>query len=256
MRESSGPRPLALRVRGLGFRVGGVNILSDIDLEIEEGSFLGIIGPNGAGKTTLLNLLSGLLKPTDGVVELFGRDLARVSSSSRAGLGMGRTFQTSSLFNSLSVLENARLSAQARLGGSMKLWQRPRASDQATMAAAASLEEVGLASMAHHVTGSLSHGDKRKLELAILLAADAKVLLLDEPMAGVNTEDVPLLTTLIGRLHSEGRTVLMVEHHMAVVVGLAQDVAVLDYGRLLACGTPEEVMANESVQAAYLGDPL
>ena len=102
----------------------------------------------------------------------------------------------------------------------------------------------------------LAHGDKRKLELAILLAARAKVLLLDEPMAGVNTEDVPRLTELIGRLHSEGRTVLMVEHHMAVVVGLAQKVAVLDFGRLLACGTPQEVMANESVQAAYLGEPL
>jgi branched-chain amino acid transport system ATP-binding protein len=138
----------------------------------------------------------------------------------------------------------------------MKLWRRPRAGDEATTAATSALEEVGLTSVAHQITGALSHGDKRKLELAILLAGQARVLLLDEPMAGVNTEDVPLLTALIGRLHSEGRTVLMVEHHMAVVVGLAQKVAVLDFGRLLACGEPDEVMANESVQAAYLGDPL
>jgi branched-chain amino acid transport system ATP-binding protein len=243
-------------VRDLGFRVGGADILTDIDLEIEEGSFLGIIGPNGAGKTTFLNLMSVLLTPTSGSVELFGRDLAKVRPSGRARLGIGRTFQTSSLFNSLSVLENARLSAQARLGGNMKLWQRPRASDEATSAAESALEEVGLTKLAHQFTGALSHGDKRKLELAILLAAQARVLLLDEPMAGVNTEDVPLLMALIGRLHSEGRTVLMVEHHMAVVVGLAQQVAVLDFGRLLACGDPDEVMANESVQAAYLGEPL
>jgi branched-chain amino acid transport system ATP-binding protein len=256
MRDSPDPRSLALYVRDLGFRVGGADILSEINLEIEEGSFLGIIGPNGAGKTTFLNLMSGLLKPTSGTVELFGRDLASVSSSGRARLGVGRTFQTSSLFNSLSVLENARLSAQARLGGNMKLWRRPRASDEATTAAESALDEVGLTSVARQITGALSHGDKRKLELAILLAAEAKILLLDEPMAGVNSEDVPLLTALIGRLHSEGRTVLMVEHHMAVVVGLAENVAVLDYGRLLACGAPDEVMANETVQAAYLGEPL
>jgi branched-chain amino acid transport system ATP-binding protein len=102
----------------------------------------------------------------------------------------------------------------------------------------------------------LSHGDKRKLELAILLAANARVLLLDEPMAGVNSEDVPMLTSLIGRLHKEGRTVLMVEHHMAVVIGLAENVAVLDYGRLLACGDPQSVIADEAVQNAYLGQPL
>lgn len=256
MTDSSGPRSFALHARDLGFRIGGADILSEVDLEIEEGSFLGIIGPNGAGKTTFLNLMSGLLKPTSGTIELFGRDLARVSSSGRARLGIGRTFQTSSLFNSLSVLENARLSAQARLGGNLKLWRRPSANDEATTAAESALEEVGLTSVAHQFTGALSHGDKRKLELAILLAAQARVLLLDEPMAGVNTEDVPMLTALIGRLHSEGRTVLMVEHHMAVVVGLAQKVAVLDFGRLLACGEPDEVMANERVQAAYLGEPL
>lgn len=124
------------------------------------------------------------------------------------------------------------------------------------MAAQLALEEVGLSSLARQITGALSHGDKRKLELAILLAAQARVLLLDEPMAGVNSEEVPLLTSLIGRLHSEGRTVLMVEHHMAVVVGLAEKVAVLDFGRLLACGEPAEVMANETVQAAYLGETL
>jgi branched-chain amino acid transport system ATP-binding protein len=138
----------------------------------------------------------------------------------------------------------------------MRFWHRPTASDEATTEAHDALEAVGLASMAQRPTGVLSHGDKRKLELAILLAANARVLLLDEPMAGVNTEDVPLLMSLIGRLHKEGRTVLMVEHHMAVVIGLAENVAVLDYGRLLACGDPQTVMADETVQSAYLGEPL
>lgn len=246
----------ALRVRGLGFKVGGAEILSDIDLEVPHGGFFGIIGPNGAGKTTLLNLLSGVLRPSVGTIELEGRDLKDVDPSGRARLGVGRTFQSSSLFNSLSVLENARLSAQARLGGSMRFWRRPSERDDAVHVAREALDAVGLTTLADRTTGSLSHGDKRKLELAILLAAEARVLLLDEPMAGVSTEDVPMLMALIGRLHSEGRTILMVEHHMAVVIGLAERVAVLDYGRLLACDVPDVVMANEAVQSAYLGEPL
>jgi len=250
------PQPLAIQVTGLGFRVGGAEILTDINLSVPSGSFLGIIGPNGAGKTTFLNMLSGLLVPSNGSISVEGRDLAGVAPSARARLGLGRTFQTSSLFNALSVFENARLSAQARLGGSAKFWRRPRLSDEASLVAREVLEEVGLSKVALRPTESLSHGDKRKLELAILLAAKARVLLLDEPMAGVNTEDVPLLMELIGRLHGEGRTVLMVEHHMAVVVGLADTIAVLDSGRVLATGDPDSVIANEAVQSAYLGQPL
>lgn len=248
--------PPALEAAGLGFRVGGSEILSDINLEVSEGSFLGVIGPNGAGKSTLLNLLSGVLEPTSGTIQFEGRDMGGVKPSARARLGLGRTFQTSSLFNSLSVLENARLAAQARQGGSVRVWRRPRTDDAFSTAALESLAAVGLADMAFKITGALSHGEKRKLELAVLLAGQAKVLLLDEPMAGVNTEDVPMLVELIGRLHSEGRTVVMVEHHMAVVLGLAQKIAVLDFGRLLALGDPEYVMADEAVQSAYLGEPL
>ncbi len=250
------PQPHALRASGLGFFVGGATILSDIDLDVPAGGFLGIIGPNGAGKTTLLNLLSGLLTPSTGTITLEGRDVAGVAPSDRAALGLGRTFQTSSLFDALSVFENARLSAQARLGGSARFWRRPRPSDEASQVALEALHDVGLSSVAARPTGSLSHGDKRKLELAILLAARARVLLLDEPMAGVNTEDVPLLMELIGRLHGEGRTVLMVEHHMAVVVGLADTITVLDSGRVLATGDPQSVVANDDVQRAYLGQPL
>ncbi|MGH9020920.1 MAG: ABC transporter ATP-binding protein [Acidimicrobiales bacterium] len=250
------PQALALRVTGLGFHVGGVEILDDINLDVPRGHLLGIIGPNGAGKSTLLNLLSGIIRPTAGTIEYGGRELNAMRPARRAHLGIGRTFQTSSLFNSQSVFENARLSAQAHLSGSARFWHRPRLSDPASAAALDALGTVGLSEQAWHLTGALSHGDKRKLELAILVAADADVLLLDEPMAGVNSEDVPVLTELIRRLHDEGRTVMLVEHHMAVVIGLAQTIAVLDSGHLLAHGDPTAVVANDDVQRAYLGQPL
>jgi branched-chain amino acid transport system ATP-binding protein len=251
---------LALQLSGLGFHAGGVTILEDINLEVVRGEFLGIIGPNGAGKTTLFNLLSGLLRPTSGTMCLNGRAIGSLAAADRARLGLGRTFQTSTLFGALPVAENARLAAQARLAGSflpgMRWWHRPRSADEASQRAAQALEAVGISHLANLPASSLSHGDKRKLELAILMAGEAEVLLLDEPMAGVNGADIDGLTSLIKQLHAEGRTVLMVEHHMAVVLGLAERVAVLHHGQLLACGQPQEVMANETVQLAYLGDPL
>jgi branched-chain amino acid transport system ATP-binding protein len=245
-----------LQISGLGFAAGGVNVLSDIDLTVAEGEFVGIIGPNGAGKTTLFNLLSGLLRPSAGSMRLAGRDVGGLAPADRARLGLGRTFQTSLLFGALPGMENVRLAAQARLGGSGRWWRRPRRRDEASALAQQAVDAVGLGDVATRPAAALSHGDKRKLELAILMASGARVLLLDEPMAGVNSEDVGGLTELISNLHSDGRTVLMVEHHISVVLGLAQRVAVLHHGRLLACGTPSQVMADETVQGAYLGDPL
>ncbi len=250
-----GQRP-ALKVAGLGFAAGGVRVLSDVTLGVAAGEFLGVIGPNGAGKTTFLNLLSGLLRPSAGSIVLAGRDIGRLPPAARARLGLGRTFQTSMLFGALPAGENVRLAAQGRLGGSGRWWHRPRAGEEAGTVAAAAMAAVGLAAVADRPARTLSHGDKRKLELAILMASDAKVLLLDEPMAGVNSEDIGGLTELIRQLHGQGRTVVMVEHHMPVVLGLAQRVAVLHHGQLLAHGTPDEVMADETVQGAYLGEPL
>jgi len=234
---------VALDIQSLGFTAGGVSILGGVDLAVADGEFLGIIGPNGAGKTTLFNLLSGLLRPSAGRVTLNGRDVTRLTAAKRARLGLGRTFQTSLLFGALPAWENVRLAAQAQRNKSAA------AVDDA-------IDAVGLTALAARPAAALSHGDKRKLELAILIAGGARVLLLDEPMAGVNSEDVPGLTELIRNLHTEGRTVLMVEHHISVVLGLAQRVAVLHHGQLLACGTPEAVMADETVQGAYLGEPL
>lgn len=256
MTPRSQPQVPTLTVRDLGFRVGGIEILDSVEIEVPEGHFLGIIGPNGAGKSTFLNLVSGLLEPTSGTIDFEGSSLTGVSASRRARRGIGRTFQTSSLFDSQSVFENARLSAQVHLGGSARFWHRPAPKDEASAVARRALELVGLSNQSWRPTGTLSHGDKRKLELAILIAADARLLLLDEPMAGVNAEDVPVITDLIRSLHRDGRTILMVEHHMAVVVGLAETIAVFDSGHLLAHGDPATVVANDEVQRAYLGQPL
>jgi branched-chain amino acid transport system ATP-binding protein len=234
----------ALQISGLGFAAGGVNVLRGVDLAVADGEFIGIIGPNGAGKTTLFNLLSGLYRPSAGRIELAGRDITRLSPAARARLGLGRTFQTSLLFGALPAVENVRLAAQARKA------------KNAMAIAAEAIESVGLDAVAGRSASALSHGDKRKLELAVLMAGGSRTLLLDEPMAGVNSEDVPGLTELIRKLHAEGRTVLMVEHHIAVVLGLAQRVAVLHHGELLACDVPDVVMADETVQGAYLGEQL
>jgi branched-chain amino acid transport system ATP-binding protein len=244
-----------LAVEHLGLRIGGARILEDVTLSVDDGEMLGVIGPNGAGKTTLFNLVSGVIAPTSGAIRLAGRDITNEQIHARARAGLGRTFQTSSLFTGLSALENVRLAAQVALGGSVSIVRFPHRGDAATTNAMQRLDEVGLTHHAETSAGVLSHGDKRKLEIAMLLAADPKVILLDEPMAGVASGDVPGLVEVIRGLHRDaGRTVLMVEHHIDVVLGLVDRVAVMHHGRLLADGTPEAVMANPAVQGAYLGD--
>jgi len=216
-----------------------------------------VIGPNGAGKTTLFNLISGLLHPTAGRIELDGHDITERAPSLRTRAGLGRTFQVSNVFPLLPALENVRLAAEAALGGTMRIWRRARRVREAVDRAGWALGRVGLAGHDAVPAGMLSHGDKRKLELAMLLAGTPRVLLLDEPMAGVSVEDVPELVELIRSVHAEeGKTVVMVEHHMEVVTGLAERIAVLHHGRLLAVDTPDAIMRNPIVQQAYLGESL
>ncbi|MGC9220949.1 MAG: ABC transporter ATP-binding protein [Solirubrobacteraceae bacterium] len=253
---NNGVAPPVLQVEQLRFRIGGVDIVAGVDIEVGAGELIGIIGPNGAGKTTLLNLLTGLIRPNQGRIHLRDRDITDLTPAARARLGMGRTFQTSLLFGSLTAFENARLAAQAKLGGNMRWWRRPRKDDEAVLKANDALAAVGMAQLAHQSAAGLSHGDKRKLELAILLASGADVLLLDEPMAGISHEEVSGLVDLIGRLHTAGHTVLMVEHHMAVVLSLADRLAVLHHGELLAFGDPASVTSNAVVQSAYLGETI
>ena len=175
-------RPV-LAVEHLTLDIGGARIIDDVTLAVPEGEMLGVIGPNGAGKTTLFNLISGVLIPTSGSVTLAGKDVTTAPIHRRARAGLGRTFQTSSLFPALSALENVRLAAQADLGGSLIPWRFPRRTDAATRQARERLVEVGLTHHADTLAGVLSHGDKRKLEIAMLLAGDPSVILLDEPMA-------------------------------------------------------------------------
>jgi branched-chain amino acid transport system ATP-binding protein len=246
-----------LATRDLGLDIGGARIVADVSLEVREGELVGIIGPNGAGKTTLFNLLSGTIRPTTGRVELDGRDVTHDPPHRRTQAGLGRSFQVSSVFPLLTVGENVRLPAEAKLGGALSLARRAARYAPALDRAAAALEMVGLAGRAGWPAGMLSHGDKRKLEIAMLLAGEPRVILLDEPMAGVSVEDVDGLVEVIRSVHAEeGRTVLMVEHRMEVVVGLAQRIAVMHHGALLAFDTPEKVMRDETVQTAYLGEPL
>ena len=250
-------RAAVMSTVGLGLRIRGAVIVDDVTLDVTEGEFLVIIGPNGAGKTTLFNLLSGVTRPTSGRITLRGADVTNAPPYVRARLGIGRTFQTSTIFAGLSTLENVRLSAQAYLGGSSRLWALADTQREPLERARAALALVGLEQRAAVKAASLSHGEKRKLDLAILLCGDPQVVLLDEPTAGLAVEDVPEMMSLIRGIHrDQNKTVLMVEHRMDLVMGLADRMAVMHHGALLAVDTPERIIANELVQSAYLGDPL
>lgn len=253
---TTAPGTPVLRLRGLGWSVRGVPILEDVSFAVDEGEFIAFIGPNGAGKTSLFNLVSGLHPATHGTVELDGVDVTAHAVHARARLGLGRTFQTSSLWNGMTVADHVRLAAQAAAGpgASYRLWRR---ADRYDAQVAETLERTELGHRADTLAGALSHGEKRKLELAVLLVADPRLILLDEPMAGVSAEEVPALTELIRSVHRDsGRTVLMVEHHMDVLLGLADRVAVMHHGTLLALDAPAAVMADATVQQAYLGEAL
>lgn len=252
------PRPggagdAALAVIGLSWGVGGLVIVDGVDLEIGAGEFVSVIGPNGAGKTSLINLISGVYAPRDGRINLLGEDVTALRPAARTRLGLGRTFQTSSLFPGLSVEENVRLSAQADLGMSLSLFRIPSPGDEAHARAGAALDQVDLGDRRADLVADLSHGDKRKLELAVVLAAEPEVLLLDEPTAGVSVEETRPLVDLIQSVHRSGKAILMVEHRMEFVVDVSERIAVMHEGRLLTVGTPEAVMADERVRTAYLG---
>jgi branched-chain amino acid transport system ATP-binding protein len=246
-----------LALRGLGLRIGGARIVDDVSLTVAAGELVGVIGPNGAGKTSLLNLVSGTLFPTSGSIIAFGDDITRQAPHRRARRGIARTFQTSYLLLGLTVLENVRLAVQAESVRGLGRLRIVGPRDPTIARAAAALERVGLADRRDDLAGSLSHGERRKLEIAMVVATHARLVLFDEPMAGVHADDVGPLTELIRAVHrADGVTVLMVEHHLNVVLGLADRVAVMHHGALLALDTPERVMADERVRTAYVGEPL
>ena len=247
----------ALSVKDLSLNIGGAKILDGITLDVAHNETLGIIGPNGAGKTSFFNLLSGIRKPSRGQIFVGTTDVTELSPHERAMSGIARTFQTSSVFINLTCLENVRIAAQAANGKSMNLTKNAYSFPEVVALAHECLAKVGLSARALQRAGSLSHGDKRRLEIAIVLASKSDIVLLDEPMAGMSVENVPELVEIIRALATEHKkTVLIVEHHMEVILGLADRIAVLNYGELLVCDTPQNVINNPVVQSAYIGEAL
>lgn len=247
----------ALSFTDLSLNIGGAKILDGISLSVSHNEILGIIGPNGAGKTSLFNLLSGIRKPTRGKIFIGDRDVTPLPPHERAKAGIARTFQTSSVFVNLTCLENVRIAAQAAHGKSMNLTKSAYKFTQVVAQAHECLEKVGLSNHVMQRAGALSHGDKRRLEIAIVLASKSDIVLLDEPMAGMSVENVPELVEIIRSLATiHEKTVLIVEHHMEVILGLADRIAVLNYGELLVCDTPQNVINNQTVQSAYIGEAL
>ena len=246
---------IILEGQGLRKEFGGLVAVGNVDIQVQEGTLHSIIGPNGAGKTTLFNLLTGNLKPTRGKVLFKGQDITDEPLHRRVHLGIGRSFQITNIFPHLTVLENVRLAAQALGNDSYKFWWHFRHFKQYSETAMNALVQVGLQDKAGMPAAILPHGDQRKLELAILLASDAELLLLDEPTAGMATEQVPMLIETIQQVQQQlDKTVMLVEHNMHVVMNISDRITVMHQGDVLAEGTPRDVAQNETVQKAYLGD--
>ena len=213
-----------------------------------------VVGPNGAGKTTYFNLISGQLAASAGSVYLGGRDITRLSAARRARLGLGRAFQLTNLFPGLTVLENVRLVVQSRLGLGARFWRSAGAHRSVTDQAHAVLEQTRLGAQAGAITATLSHGDQRKLEVAMMVAMQPAVFMFDEPTAGMSLDDAPVILELIEQIRRDAtRTILLVEHKMDVVRQLADRIVVLHNGRLIADGEPAQVMASPIVREVYLG---
>ncbi len=247
-----------LATHGLTVRFGGHVAVDAVTCAFEPGTLTAIVGPNGAGKTTYFNLISGQLKATAGTVTLGGRDLSGAGASARTRAGLGRAFQLTNLFPRLSVQENVRLAVQAAHDGphrrGLNLWSVWNDHAALRERAEAILETVALAAKAHELVASLPHGDQRKLEVALLMALEPQVYMFDEPTAGMNAAEAPVILDLIRRLKADrSKTILLVEHKMDVVRELADRIIVLHNGKLVADGEPAEVIASPVVQEAYLG---
>jgi branched-chain amino acid transport system ATP-binding protein len=242
-----------LETRDLVKRFGGVTATDHLSLAVLPGELHALIGPNGAGKTTLIAQLSGIARPTAGTIRFEGRDITRLPPWDRALMGLARSFQVTSICRTFTALENVMLAVQARSGHSFRFW-KDAASDGALVGPAkAALDDVGLGARATVKAGVLAHGEQRQLELAMALAMSPKLLLLDEPMAGLDRAASAEMTALIARLKAR-YTILLVEHDMDAVFALADRVTVLVYGRAIATGDAAQIRADPAVQSAYLGE--
>lgn len=242
-----------LHTESLSKSFGSLAAVRNVSLEFNVGEIHAVIGPNGAGKTTFLNLLSGELAPSAGSLYFSGADITHWSPDRRARAGMGRSFQHSSVFENLSTFENARLAAQMRLPSSFRFFRPAHGYGLVNAAASKVLDEIGLSSAADVPAGEISHGGQRQLEIAMLMAIEPKLMLLDEPTSGMGrAETSELIETL--RILSRKHTLVLVEHDMDVVFRLADRISVLVNGSVLVSGKPEDVRANAEVRTAYLGD--
>ncbi len=242
-----------LRVENLAKRFGGIVATDDLVLGIAEGELHAVIGPNGAGKTTLIAQLSGQLAPDSGRIYFGGSDITAVPMHARSALGLGRSFQITSLFLDLSVLDNVALAVQAHAGHSFRFWRNARREPELRDPARTALARVGLSARADLAAATLSHGEHRQLELAMALASRPRMLLLDEPMAGLGPEESARMVATLRELKKE-LTILLVEHDMEAVFALADRITVLVYGRTIASGKPEDIRSNAQVRDAYLGE--
>ena len=243
-----------LEVRNVSKRFGSLVAVRDVSLTVGRGELRAIIGPNGAGKTTFFNLISGFFRPTTGTIAFDGRDVTALPAHQRVTLGMARTFQITEIFPELTIYENVRIGTEVAGGYRLRPWMSRDERSEVRRRVAEILKRAALESKADRVVGELAHGDQRTAEIAMALALRPHLLLLDEPTAGMGDQETYEITQLIRRLHRDGNfTIVLIEHDMRVVFHLADRISVLDQGNLLADGTPQEIAANEAVQAAYLG---
>lgn len=242
-----------LRVEKLVRRFGGIVATDNVSLDVASGELHAIIGPNGAGKTTLISQLTGHLTPHSGSVSLAGRDITHLPAYRRCALGLARSFQITSLLLDFTAADNVALAAQAHAGTSFRFFANARREKGLRDAAQAALDRVGLGHRADVVVSRLSHGERRELELAVALASKPKLLLLDEPMAGLGVTESQRMVKLLQELRKEV-SIVLVEHDMPAVFALADRITVLVYGRVIASGDPAAIRANEDVKRAYLGD--
>jgi branched-chain amino acid transport system ATP-binding protein len=246
------PEPTLLACRGLTRRWGGLVAVNDVSLGFARGEVHAVIGTNGAGKSTLVNMLSGEIPPSAGSVQLLGADVTAWTQPRRARAGLGRSYQRTTVYPSFSVFENCRLAAQAAVQKPWHLWQRAARCDDSGSAARHAAARVGLSHVLDRPAGLLSHGGKRQLEIAMCLAINPQVLLLDEPLAGMGAEETDRMLALLAEL-KPGHAILLVEHDMDAVFRIADRITVMVNGSVIASDRPDAVRANAEVQAAYLG---
>ncbi|HUK57896.1 MAG TPA: ABC transporter ATP-binding protein [Stellaceae bacterium] len=243
-----------LEINGVSRRFGDLVAVDNVSMTVESGELRAVIGPNGAGKTTFFNLISGFLSPTSGRITFDGEDVTRLLPARRVWRGIARTFQITEVFPELTTRENLRIAVEVASGYRFKAWLSRGADKDIGTRVAELLEMGGLATHADRLVGELSHGDQRATEIMMAIALKPRILLLDEPTAGMGDQETYEITQLIRRLHKDhSLTILLIEHDMRVVFHLADRIMVLDQGSVLAEGTPQEIAVNETVQAAYLG---